>query len=452
MSSIQGTASNKPPLGRTFKAFGNRNYQLYWFGQFFSQVGTWMQSTALAWLVLSLTKSPFALGTVITVQFMPILLFALFGGVVADRVPKRKLLLTTQCVLLVQALVLATLTATGLIQLVLVYVLAAVQGTANAMDNPARQAFVVEMVGPEDLPNAIALNSTQLQLSRLLGPALGGIAIATIGVAGCFYLNAASFLAVIGGLIAMNPSRFFPGGALQKGNPLRQVRDGIGYAVTTPDIALVLLTLAALGTFGYNFSVFMPLIAKFVLHSGAVGFGILSSAMAVGSVVATLAIAYRGTATRRSLLIGGAGFSLLLFGVALSHWWLLTIPLLVAMGFSSSVFSATSNSRIQLVTPSHLRGRVMGIYFLLFAGTTPIGSLIVGTLAEREGVSAAIAEMAAMCGLGVVLAFIYLRRHRTSLLTDDEVSERSAQRMATSPARAATPSTPHSEPVAVRGG
>lgn len=423
------SAAARPPLAQTFKAFRNPNYRLFWSGQLVSQVGTWMESTGLAWLVLILTRSPFALSTVVTVQFTPILLFSLFGGVIADRMPKHRLLVITQAVLMTQAAILAVLTSTGLVRLGYIYVLAAIKGTANAVDNPTRQAFVVEMVGPEDLPNAIALNSTQLQLSRLVGPALGGVAIASAGVAGCFYLNAASFLAVIGALLAMNPARFFsPGRRPEKANPLRQVREGIGYALRTPDIALVVLTMAVLGVFGYNFQVILPLIAKDVLHFGAVGFGILSSSMAVGSVVATLAVAYSGTATRRNLLLGAGGFAVLLLGVALSHWWLVTIPLLIGTGFASSVYTATSNSRLQIVTPSHLRGRVMGIYMLLFAGSTPIGSLIVGTLAEHGGVQPAIAEMAIVCCFGVVVALMYLRRNRARLLREDQLQAASMER------------------------
>jgi MFS family permease len=408
----------RPPLSRTFLALKNPNYRLFWFGQIVSLTGTWMQNIALAWLVLRVTNSPFALGTVTTIQFAPILLFSLFGGVIADRFPKYRLLVCTQTVMMLQAAILGLLTTLGQDRLVFIYILAAVQGCANALDNPARQAFLVEMVGTQDLPNAVALNSSQFQLSRLLGPALGGVAIATIGTADCFYLNAISFLAVIGGLLAMNPSRFFAAPPARRGKMLSQVGEGLRYAVTTPEIALVVLTVGILGTFGYNFSVFWPLVARYVLHTGAVGFGVLSSTVAIGSLVATLGIAYSGLATRRALLLGAAGFSVLLLGVAVSHWWLVTIPLLLALGFASSVFTATSNSRLQLVTPAHLRGRVMSIYTLLFMGSTPIGSLIVGTLAQHQSVSLTIAEMAAVCMLGAVAAFVYVRRNRHRLLPD----------------------------------
>jgi len=406
----------RPPLRETFRALHNPNYRLFWFGQLVSLIGTWMQSTALAWLVLKIYNSPLALGTMATIQFTPVLIFVLFGGVIADRLPKQRLLIATQSTMLVQALVLAVLTSAHLINLPLIYLLAAVQGSANALDNPARQALVAELVGPEDLPNAVALNSTLFNTSRLIGPALGGVAIATIGIADCFYLNAASFLAVIGSLLLMKPERFFSLARPPRGKMLKQVGEGLRYALTTPDIALIVLLMAVLGTFGYNFTVFLPLIAKYTLHMNAVGYGVLTSSVGVGSLAAALALAYSGAATRRTLLTGSAGFSVLLLGVALSRWWQATVPLLVALGTFSIVFTTTANSRLQLITPPQLRGRVMSIYTLLFLGSTPIGSLVVGTLADRQGVQPAVAEMAGLCLLGVVAGLFYLRRTRGRLL------------------------------------
>lgn len=404
---------------RTFRSLRNRNYRLYWCGQVVSLSGTWMQRIALSWLVLQLTRSPLALGTVTTVQFAPILCFSLFGGVIADRVPKWRFLLLTQSIMAFQALALALLTATGRIQLAHIYVLAALLGIANALDNPTRQAFVIELVGRDDLPNAVALNSTIFNTSRIVGPALGGLLIAAFGVAGCFFLNAASFLATIGGLLLMDPARFFAGRPPKvRGNVLREIGEGLRYAVTTPDVALVVLLMGVLGTFGYNFTVVLPLIADEVLRAGPAGFGTLTAAMGVGSLLAALGVAYRGRATRATLLIGATGFSLLLGAVALSRWWIATLPLLVALGLCSITFTATANTRLQLVAPGHLRGRVMSIYQLLFAGTTPFGSLIIGVLAERGGVQRAVALVAGVCGLGVAAALLYLRRHAARLLPD----------------------------------
>lgn len=404
--------------GRTFHSLRNRNYRLYWIGQVVSLSGTWMQRIAQAWLVLQLTQSPFALGTVTAMQFTPILLLSLFGGVLADRVPKWRFLLLTQTTMAIQALVMAILVSTGTIQLFHIYILAAILGIANALDMPTRQSFVIELVGRDDLPNAVALNSTIFNASRIIGPALGGLLIAAIGVAGCFYLNALSFLGVIGGLLLMDPGKFFAGRPARGGRMLGQIGEGLRYAATTPDAALPLLLMAILGTFGYNFTVILPLIADEVLHMGAIGFGVLTAAMGVGSLLAALGVAYRGRATRKSLLTGAAGFSTALFLVALSNWWWLTIPLLVGLGLFSIVFSATATTRLQLVAPGDMRGRVMSIYQLLFAGTTPIGSLIIGWLAERGGVQRAVAIVAGVCGLGVFAALAYIRRNAARLLSE----------------------------------
>jgi len=212
---------------------------------------------------------------------------------------------------------------------------------------------------------------------------------------------------------------------------VRQIGEGLRYAVTTPDIALVVLLMGVLGTFGYNFTVVLPLLARDVLHAGAAGFGALTAAMGLGSLAAALGVAYHGRATRRVLLIGASGFSLLLGAVALSRWWLVTIPLLVALGLCSIVFTTTANTRLQLVADPALRGRVMSIYMLLFAGTTPFGSLIIGALAERGGVQAAVAEAAAICALGVAAGFVYLRRHARRLIPDAPVGEPLEQAPAT---------------------
>lgn len=416
----QGRAP-RPPLKQAFRALRNPNYRLFWFGQVISSVGSWMQIIAQSWLVLRLTNSPLALGIVTTCQTLPVLLLVLFGGVIADRVPKRRLLLITQTTMLLQATLLAVLTAGGWLQLGMLYALAAVLGTANALDNPARQAFVKELVGPDDVPNAVALNSIIFNSARLIGPALGGITIAAIGVQGCFALNAVSFLAVLGGLLLMRPERFYDVPSPPRGRMLAQIAEGLRYAVRTPDIALPLLLMAVIGTFGYNFQIVLPLIAQFVLHASSVGFGVLTSAMAVGSLIAALGIAYSGRVTQRTLLTGAAGFSALLFCLSITHLWPMTLAVLVALGVFSIVFTTTANSRLQIVAPPHLRGRVMSLYMLLFMGSTPIGSLVIGTLAERQGVRLAIAEVAIACMLGTVTGLLYSYRQRTRLIAGAEM-------------------------------
>lgn len=400
-------------LRQTFRALRNWNYRLFWCGQVVSAVGTWMQRIGLAWFVLSLTDSPLALGLVTTFQTLPVLLLALFGGVIADRFPKRRLLVVTQSVMLVQASALAALTASGTTNLIPVYVLAAVLGIATAIDNPTRQAFVKELVGPDDVANAVALNSIVFNTARLVGPALGGTTIALIGVTGCFTTNAISFLAVIIGLLLMRPDAFYEMPSPPRGRMFAQIGEGVRYAVRTPDIAVVLLLMLVIGTFGYNFTVLLPLVAQFVLHAGPVGFGVLTSSMAIGSLTAAFGIAYTGRVSQRTLLVGATGFTILLFCLSLSTQWVTTVLILAPLGLFSIVFTATANSRLQMVTPPELRGRIMSLYTLLFLGSTPIGSLVIGSLADHQGVRLAIAEVAIVCGLGIIAALVYLDFHRT---------------------------------------
>jgi MFS family permease len=403
--------SPRSALQQTFRALRNENYRLFWLGQVVSTIGTWMQRIALAWLVLQITDSPLALGIETTCQTTPVLFLALFGGVVADRVPKRRLLLITQSVMLLQSTTLAILVASGTKNLILIYALSVVLGTANAMDNPARQAFVKELVGPDDVPNAIALNSIVFNTARLIGPALGGITIAAIGVAGCFTINAVSFLGVIGGLLLMKPERFYDLAKPVRGKVLKQIGEGIQYAARTPEIAVVLLLMAVIGTFGYNFTVILPLIAEYVLNAGPVGFGLLTSSMAIGSLTAAVGIAYTGRVSTRTLFVGAAGFPVLLFLLSLSTIWATTIGVLVALGVFSIIFTATANSRLQIVTPPELRGRIMSLYTMLFMGSTPIGSLIIGTLADHQGVRLAVGELSVVCGIGAIAGFLYFRAH-----------------------------------------
>jgi MFS family permease len=408
---VAGRATRRP-LGRTFRALRNPNYRLYWIGQVISMVGTWMQTIAQAWLVLRLTNSPQALGIITACQMLPVLLFSLFSGVIADRVPKRRLLVITQSMMLVQASLVAVLTAGGWITLAMLYGLAAVLGTATALDNPTRQAFIKEMVGPDDVPNAIALNSIVMNTARLTGPALAGLTIAAVGVTACFALNAASFLAVIGALLLMRPERFYEAPAPQRGRMLAQIGEGLRYALRTPEIAPILLLAVVFGIFGYNFNIILPLLARYVLHAGPVGFGALSSAMAVGSLIGALRMAYSGVASQRMLIAGAAGFSTLLLCVALSTTWLMMVPALAVLGACSITYFTTATSRVQLIVPPELRGRVMSLYSFLDLGSAPVGSLLIGALANRLGVRPAVGAFAIACGIGTFAGSLYMRQQR----------------------------------------
>jgi MFS family permease len=395
---------------RGFSALSVPNYRLFWIGQLISLTGTWMQRTAQDWLVIQLTHSPFDLGLVTAFQFLPITLLTLVGGVFIDRWPKHRLLLLTQSALLLQAAVFTTLVATGMIQIWHVYILAAVQGLINAIDNPTRQAFVPELVGRDRLVNAIALNSMLFNGARIVGPAVAGLLIANLGIPPALFLNALSFIAVIGGLLLMDPRAFAARPTAASGRVGQRLLEGLRYVRHTPAVLLIMLLMGAIGTFGYNFSVVLPLVAGFVLKTSAAGFGGLSAFLGLGSLVAAVATAYARQVTVRRLILGAATFSVLLGGVAASTHFALTALLLVALGFAGIIFTTTANTLLQLTVPDDLRGRVMSLYILLFAGTTPIGGFLIGTLSSMLGVSWALGICATLCLAGVGGALLYRRR------------------------------------------
>ena len=392
----RAAAATGLPFGETFRALRNRNYRLFYTGQTISLSGTWMQTVAQALLVLQITDSKVALGTVTMLQFLPITIFVLFAGVIADRVPKRNFILVTQLLAMSQAVTLAFLVWTGRVELWHVYSLALVLGLANAFEQPTRQAFIVEMVGRDDLMNAVALNSGMFNGARLFGPAIGGLIIAAFGLKWAFAFNAASFVPVIIGLLMMDASKFFATkGRVSGGNPVIELRDGLGFAFRTPPVLMILILVGIIGTFGYNFTVMLPLLSRYVLGLGSTGLGFMTAAVGLGALVSALAIASRKQVTRRTLFAGGAAFGVLLGIVAFSQWYAVTLLFLLLLGFANTIFAATANTSLQLGTPDHLRGRVMSLYMLLFAGSTPIGGFLTGFMAEHLGVSTAIGLNAA---------------------------------------------------------
>lgn len=400
-------------LLHAFRSLRNRNYRLFWFGQFVSLAGTWMQDLALSWLVLSLTNSPVALGLTMAIRFLPSLFFSLYGGVLADRLRKRRAMIYCEAGQLVVALVLAVLTSTDLITVGIIYAFAFVRGMIDAVEGPTRQAFVPEMVGTKDLSNAIALNSTQFNAARIVGPAIGAVVITAVGIAACFYLNAASFLAVIIALLAMRVSELHLVSRPPREPALTQLREGLRYARSTPHVVVILIVMGAIGAFGYNFTTLTPLVTKYVLDAGATTLALLTTSMGIGAVVAGLFVAYRGRPTQRLLLVSASFFVVMLAAVGFSQWIPVTVILMFAMGVVGVLFMTTANTRLQLAVPGHMRGRVMGIYALLFVGTTPIGAYVMGQLAEAVGVSAMVLIMAALCGVGVVAGIVYIRRTGT---------------------------------------
>jgi len=397
-------------LSGAFRSLAVRNYRLYFFGQTISITGTWMQSVAQAWLMLKLTGSPLALGTTTALQFTPMLLLGPWGGVVADRFDKRRLLIATQSASGVLALALGLVTATNVVTPWMVYVLALLLGFVTLVDNPARQAFVSEMVGPEYLTNAVSLNSVVVNAGRIVGPAAAGILIATVGLAVCFFVNGASYVAVIVGLLAMRPWDLQRADRVPRARG--QLREGFRYAWGNRDLRVPLLLMAVVGTLAYNFSVLLPLMASDVFHGGAATYGELFSLMGVGAVAGGLVVAANGRADDRLLIGSAVSFGVLILAVA----WTPTLPLelgvIVPMGAASILFLATANSVLQLRSRPDMRGRVMALWAMLFLGSTPIGGPTVGWIAERFGPRVSMSVGGAATLVAGLVASWALRRRR----------------------------------------
>ncbi|HYY81784.1 MAG TPA: MFS transporter [Actinomycetes bacterium] len=397
---------------RTFRSLRVRNYRLFFFGQLVSVSGTWMQQLAQDWLVLKLTNQPLPVGVTTALQFAPVLAFGAWGGAVADRLDKRRLLLTTQATMGSLALVLGTLTALGQIRLWMVYGLALLLGCATAFDMPTRQAFVTEMVGPEYLTNAVGLNSAVFNSARVIGPAAAGVLIAAVGLAPAFLLNAASYLAVIGGLWAMDPERLYrrrPAVERSRG----QVRAGLRYVLATPALRSTILLVAVIGTLGLNYRVALPLLARFTFHGGPSAYGMLASVMAGGSVVGALLAARRSRPTRLLLLGSAAAFGILSLVAAAAPNLALEAVVLVPVGLTSISFVTVANTTLQLCSDAAMRGRVMSLYGLVFMGSTPVGSVLVAWLAGHYGPRSGLV----LCGVSslaasVVAILVALRRRR----------------------------------------
>jgi MFS family permease len=379
----------------TFAALSVPNYRRYFAGQSVSLIGTWMQMTAQAWLVLTLTHSSTALGVVIALQTLPVLLLAPYGGVIADRVDKRRLMIALQGAMGIQALVLGLLTVTGSVQVWEVGVLAVLLGVNNAFENPSRQSFTLEMVGPVHLRNAVTLNSVLVNVARTIGPAVAGILIATVGEGVCFLANAASFIAVVGSLATMDRS------ALAQATPTPrargQLREGLRYIRSTPELAVPLLMMAAVGCLAYEFQVSLPVMASQGLHAGATGFGFMTAAMGVGAVAGGLVVAAKGRTGMRPLVLACSAFGLAMTLAALAPSLPLELVALAFTGAASISFMSTGNSTLQLTAAPGMRGRVMSLWFVAFQGSTPIGGPIVGWVMALLGARAGLGLGAAAC-------------------------------------------------------
>ena len=393
-------------------ALRHRNYRLFFAGQIVSLVGTWMQSIAQPWLVLQMTHNAFYVGLTLAIQFTPILLLGQFGGLIADRFPKRRILLVTQALFPLPAFALFLATDHHAVQLWMVMVAAACVGTINVFDVPARQAFVIEMVGREDLMNAIALNSSIFNASSVIGPSVAGIVIAAVGLPICFLANSLSYLAAVTALLLMRnlPRVARKWDGTEADRPLTRIRQGISYAVHDPVVGMMLLAVAVFSLFAMNRLTLMPLFADQVLHVGARGFGFLMAALGIGALAGALSLAFMGerwTNGRRQFWVG-LTWVVLLIGFSLSHWFYVSLVLLLGAGFCQMSFIAIANTRIQTATPDHLRGRVMALYAQAMMGTGPLGSTQAGALAFAFGPP--VAMITGSIVAGSVLAAIRLAR------------------------------------------
>ncbi|MGH8997091.1 MAG: MFS transporter, partial [Acidimicrobiales bacterium] len=360
----------------TFSALGVPNYRRYFFGQTISLVGTWMQTTAQAWLVLTLTNSATDLGFVIALQTLPILLLGPYGGVIADRVDKRRLMVVLQSLMGIQALVLGLLSITHVIRLWEVCVLAVLLGLNNTFENPARQAFVLEMVGPTDLRNAVTLNSVTVNAARAVGPAVAGVLIATVGVGVCFLANAASFVAVVASLMTMDKSALDPSVPSQRAKG--QMREGLSYVRHNRRLAVPLVMMAMVGMLTYEFQVSLPELAKHTFHGSSEAYGFMTAAMGIGAVIGGLWTAARGSTGTRPLVIAAMGFGAVTLLAALAPILPLELIALALVGWGSVSFLALGNSTLQLNSDPSMRGRVMALWAVAFLGSTPIGGPTIG--------------------------------------------------------------------------
>lgn len=413
------SAPGRPRLN-PFIALRHRNFRLFFVGQLISLVGTWMQRIAQAWLVLQLTNSPFLLGVAGALQWLPVLCLSLVGGVVADRMSKRSLLVLTQTLQMLQAFALGGLVLTGAVRFWHVAVLATVLGVTSAFDIPTRQAFIFEMVEGADTMNAVALNSTIFNAARLVGPAVAGVAIGSMGMAWAFLANGVSFVPVIGALLLMRVRPAASVGA--DAGLVVHLREGLAYLQRTP-VALQVVTLVGVqSVFVMNFTVLVPVFVKEVLRQGAAGFGFLMSAQGAGALCGALAVALLSPlGPRGSFLFGGAVLlSLANLALAGSHSFSSAALLLAVAGASLVFFTATANTTLQVVAPDHLRGRVMSVYALVMGGMTPVGALVSGGLAQLWGAAAALAAGGAV-GLLTTLGVL-----RWRLISAPSLAPRSA--------------------------
>ncbi|HXD66197.1 MAG TPA: MFS transporter [Solirubrobacteraceae bacterium] len=381
----------------TFASLSVPNYRRYYGGQSISLIGTWMQMTAQSWLVLTLTHSGAALGVIVALQTLPVLLLGPYGGVVADRVDKRRLMIALQSAMGVQALVLGLLTVTGVVRVWEIGLLAALLGLNNAFENPARQSFMMELVGAEHLRNAVSLNSVLVNVARAIGPAVAGILIATVGEGVCFLVNAGSFVAVVLSLTTMDGTQLATVTPTPRARG--QLREGLQYVRSTPTLAIPLVMMGIAGCLTYEFQVSLPVMADRGLRVGATGFGFMTAALGIGAVIGGLFVAARGKTGLRPLVLSALGFGTALAFATIAPNLPLELLALGVAGAGSIAFMSMGNSTLQLNAAPDMRGRVMSLWFVAFQGSTPIGGPLVGVAMTAIGPRAGL-------GIGALVALL----------------------------------------------
>jgi MFS family permease len=399
---------------RGWRALRHRNYRLFFSGQLVSLVGTWMQTVAQSWLVLQLTHDPFMLGVVAAAQFLPVMAFGLFGGLIADQWPKRRTLIATQTSAMVLAFVLFGLTVTHTVQVWHILVLALLLGITNAVDMPTRQSFAIEMVGREDIPNAVALNSAMFNGARVVGPAIAGLTIGAFDISVAFLVNGLSFLAVILAYLSMRDEELRRPPVMNRPRTVAAVVDnlaeGLHYVRRTDVVLLATLVIGLVATFGMNFTVLVPALTEGVLHSDASGYGVLMAASGIGSLAAALAIAFSARNRPWAMVFGALTLGIAEVALGGSTVFAVSMLAMLFVGAGGIAMAATANTSIQLAVPDALRGRVMSVYTTVFAGSTPIGGLLMGFIASRFGVGEAFLVGGLVCALVGVGAGLWLRR------------------------------------------
>ncbi|MFJ6657640.1 MFS transporter [Streptomyces sp. NPDC091377] len=404
----KGNTKNNNSSSSMFASLKVRNYRLFFLGQAVSNTGTWMQRIAQDWLVLSLTGSATAVGVTTALQFLPMLLFGLYGGVLVDRLPKRPTLLATQTAMALTGLALAALTLTGQVQVWHVYLAAFVAGLATVLDNPARQSFVTEMVGPDQLQNAVSLNSANFQSARLVGPAVAGLLITGVGTGWAFLLNGVSFIAPITGLLLMRTRELHSVERAPRGKG--QLREGLRYVAGRPELVWPIVLVGFIGTFSFNFPVYLSAFAADVFHGGAGAYSLFNTLMAVGSVTGALLAARRGTARLR--LLSGAA---LLFGLVeivtavTPSLWMFAL-MMIPVGIFGMTVNVTANTSIQMATDPAMRGRVMALYMMVFLGGAPVGAPIVGWVTDAYGARVGLAAGGAIAALAAAVIGVIVAR------------------------------------------